>query len=64
MNAAQTEAIANADAQTNNAGLPTYTEVVAALLRLQQRSALADIPSYDPAMRETFSLLARVPLQA
>ncbi|RTL34274.1 MAG: hypothetical protein EKK53_26660 [Burkholderiales bacterium] len=34
MNQAQTEAIANANAHTNDAGLPTYSELVEALRRL------------------------------
>lgn len=32
MNAAKTEAVANANAHLNNAGLPTYTELVGLLL--------------------------------
>lgn len=35
MNTAQTEAVANADAHTNNAALPTYTQLVAALRHLE-----------------------------
>lgn len=31
MNEAQVEAVANADAHTSNAGLPTYTELLAEL---------------------------------
>ena len=33
MNAAQTEAVANADAHLNNAALPTYTELLDTLYR-------------------------------
>lgn len=35
MNAEQLEAIANADAHTNNAGLPTYTAILDALQLLK-----------------------------
>lgn len=34
MNEAQTEAIANADAHTNNAALPTYTDLLSLVGRL------------------------------
>lgn len=45
MNEAQIEAVANADAHLNNAGLPTYTEVVSMLKDAQRLGLTFDIGS-------------------
>lgn len=49
---AAAEAIANADAHLNNAGLPTYSEMVAALRRIDRING-------SKAMVSEFKLIAR-----
>lgn len=47
MNDTQKEAIAQADAQANNAGLPTYTQLLAVLAGTVEALALAQKNSID-----------------
>ena len=63
------EAIANADAHTNNAGLPTYSELVAAL-KFLRGDCVAGVAAdgytdlREPGRKsfnETGALLARIP---
>lgn len=64
---ARREAIAEADAHTNNAGLPTYSELVDALRK--QQNVLAGIACGDlktlrpdsPALLAGRALLSRIP---
>lgn len=60
---AMTEAIANADAHTNNAGLPTYSELVAALRLAHQQMQKSDGESHawHEANDSANALLARIP---
>lgn len=57
---AKTEAIAAADAELNNAGLPTYGELTAALKSMVNRGNLG---AYEraAAMNAARALLARIP---
>lgn len=50
---AKTEAIANADAYLNNAGLPTYSELAAALLAMAEagKPILADLPNLSAELK-------------
>ena len=49
MNAAKTEAIANADAHLSNAGLPTYTEMARVLEEATDRlSVLINAGRHEP----------------
>lgn len=66
MNQAQNEAIANADANTSNAALPTYSELVEALRRL---TVCYDRYSgtgrrHEPPAVNANALLARIPTAA
>lgn len=62
MNEAKTEAIANADAHTNNANLPTYSELLAFVQKA--RTAAGLMASSSSAMpefgRDAAALLARI----
>lgn len=53
---AAAEAIANADAHLNNAGLPTYSEMVAALRRIDRINGST---GGSKAMVSEFKLIAR-----
>ncbi|KVE27238.1 hypothetical protein WS67_12100 [Burkholderia singularis] len=46
-------AIANADAHLNDAGLPTYSELVAALRAMAEagKPILADLPNLSPELK-------------
>ncbi len=63
MNEAQTEAIANADAHTSNAALPTYSELVEALRRLSDTydRYSATGRRHQPAAVQATALLNRIP---
>ena len=52
MNEAQVEAVANADAHTSNAGLPTYTDLLAALKMLidETNAGVWNCPATDNAI--------------
>lgn len=52
MNEAQVEAIANADAHTSNAGLPTYTELLRELKRIAEACELNPLCPCNPATSE------------
>lgn len=59
MNDAQREAIATADAHTSNAGLPTYSELVA-VLRLLPDANCPEAIAFVTQRANT--LLARIPI--
>lgn len=60
MNAAQTEAIATADAHTNDTGLPTYSELLAALRRANdETSCYFASPDAQAISMHVYDLLAR-----
>lgn len=62
MNASQTEAIANADAHTSNAGLPTYSELLACIQYAAMVGRLAASNNGQPEYsRRADALLARIP---
>ena len=63
MNEAQTEAIANADAHTGNAALPTYSELVEALRRLSETydRYSATGRRHQPAAVQATAILNRIP---
>ncbi|MDN8027947.1 hypothetical protein QZN17_05145 [Burkholderia multivorans] len=50
---AKTEAIANADAHLNDAGLPTYSELATALRAMTEagKPVLADLPNLSPELK-------------
>lgn len=48
MNQAKTEAVANADAELNNAGLPTYSELLVALRDCNSMLDLAYVRNENP----------------
>ncbi|MCS6496742.1 hypothetical protein [Burkholderia thailandensis] len=50
---AKTEAIANADAHLNDAGLPTYSELAAALRAMSDagKPVLADLPNLSSELK-------------
>ena len=56
---AAAEAIANADAHLNNAGLPTYSEMVAALRRIDRINGINGSTGGSKAMVSEFKLIAR-----
>lgn len=60
MNEAQREAVAEANAQVTNAGLPSYTELASALAYLRRQATFSDLPENNAAMlmaqRLVFSL--------
>lgn len=59
------EAIANADAHTNNAGLPTYSELVAALRatsgQLADYHLKGHMTGWDKALADSHAMLRRIP---
>lgn len=62
---AKAEAIANADAHTNNAGLPTYSELVAALRatsgQLADYHLKGHMSGWDKALADAHAMLRRIP---
>jgi len=60
MNTSQIEAIAQADAYTNNAALPTYSDAVSALRYLSQQAALSDLPASNGARLEAERILRAI----
>lgn len=62
MNESQIEAIATADAHTNNAGLPTYSELVALLRRANDNTScyFAD-PATEAISMDIYWALTRIP---
>lgn len=58
------EAIANADAHTNNVGLPTYSELVKALRDTQQQLATyrsdGVLTGWDRPLKNATELLSRI----
>jgi hypothetical protein len=49
-NQTKTEAIANADAHTSNAGLPSYSHLLTLLVYLREQAKLGPLPKNNAAM--------------
>lgn len=56
---AKTEAIEKADAELNNAGLPTYSEMVASLRYLSNQAALSDLSDANQSRIKAREVLAK-----
>lgn len=56
-NDAEREAVANADAHLNNAGLPTYTNTVLHLVYLVKQANLSDLAPKNAALEKAVALL-------
>lgn len=54
------EALAEADAQTNNVGLPTYSHLVQTLRYLLSQAVLTDLPASNFAVAQAREALASV----
>lgn len=61
LNKSMVEAIAAADAELNNAGLPTYGQVVSALAYLARQATMSDLPENNAGRLHAKYVLSNIP---